>query len=82
MVAQVVGIRRNIDFKADDGRQIKGNKLYVLYQADGVDGAASQSLFCRPDIDVSHVVVGKNYNFIFDSNFSGRARLFDIVPIE
>lgn len=82
MVAQVVGIRRNIDFTADDGRQIKGNKLYVLYQDDKVDGVASQSVFCRSELDVSHVEVGRNYNFLFESNFSGRARLMDIVPIE
>lgn len=82
MVAQVVGIRKDIDFMADDGRQIKGTKLFVLYQDDKVDGVAAKGIFCRSELDVSHVEVGRNYNFRFESNFSGRARLMEVVPIE
>lgn len=82
MVAQVVGIRKGIDFTADDGRHICGSKLYVLYQDDKIEGVCADSVFCRSDIDLSKVEVGKNYRFLYEVNFSGRSKLMAVEPVD
>ena len=82
MVAQVVGIQKGIDFKADDGKQIKGNKLHLLFTDDRVDGNAVQALSVRDEISIDHIEIGCQYQFQYDFNFKGRGRLIGIEPLK
>lgn len=82
MVAQVVGIQKGIDFKVDDGKQIKGNKLHLLFNDDRVDGNAVQALFVRDEISIDHIEIGLQYQFQYDFNFKGRGRLIGIEPLK
>lgn len=81
MIAKVLGIRRGIDFKSDDGKQIKGCKLHICYLDDNVDGFAVKALFVNSDIDCSHIQTDTDYDFVFESNFGGRAHLVSIVEV-
>lgn len=81
MVAKVVGVRRNMDFTGTDGSQITGSKVFVVYDDEHVDGQAADSIFVRSTIDVSHVKPGNFYDFEYESNFKGRARLVGIAEV-
>lgn len=81
MIAKVVGIRKGIDFKTDDGKQISGNKLHLVYQDDNVQGHAVTSLFVNSNIDISHVVVNNSYDFVYENGFGKRPRLIRIDEV-
>ena len=82
MVAKVIGINRNIDFTASDGRQIVGSKVYVVYSDDHVEGRACDGLFVSSTIKTDHVKPGGLYDFEYESNFKGRARRVGISAVE
>lgn len=44
----VLGIKK-VNFQADDGRTIDGVTLYGSYDADGVDGVATDKAFVSSD---------------------------------
>ncbi len=81
MVAIVMGIRRGIDFNSDDGKRIRGTKLHICYDDPSTEGKAVKSLFVKSDIPTDFIQVGMDYDFIYDSNFGGRAFLTSIKEV-
>ena len=78
MKANVLGIRRGIDFAADDGQRICGAKLHISFADEEVDGMAVKALFVPSNIDVSAVEVGKTYDFVYDLSFGRKPRLIGL----
>ena len=81
MVAIVMGIRRCIDFTSDDGKRISGTKLHICYDDPLVEGKAVKSLFVKSDIPTDFIEIGMDYDFIYESNFGGRAYLTSIKEV-
>lgn len=84
MVAKVVGIRRNIDFAAQDGSHIQGAKLYVEYAptSDVVEGLQTAEVFVPARVSVASVSVGSSYLFQYDYTFNSRKpRLIAVEPV-
>lgn len=53
----VLGIQK-VDFKAQDGNQIKGTKLYLSFEKDHVDGKACEAVFVKDSISLVGIEVG------------------------
>lgn len=84
MVAKVVGIRRDIDFSAQDGSHIQGAKLYVEFPptSDGIEGVQTAEVFIPARVSVASVCIGSSYLFQYDYAFNSRKpRLVAIEPV-
>lgn len=46
MIAYLVGTR-HVNFRAEDGKDVVGERLYISYPEDGVEGEMGDSLFLR-----------------------------------
>ncbi len=81
MTVQIVGYEK-LSFKGDDGNQINGTKLHIVYNDERVTGTAVNTVFVKDNIDVSFVEVGKMYKLKYEFNFKGRAKLIGIEEVK
>lgn len=81
MKAKVLGIRRNIDFTTQDNKHIVGNKLFVSYKEEGIEGECCNGIFISSDINVNHVKIGCDYEFCYDFTFGKKPKLTAIKPV-
>lgn len=80
MTAKVLGTR-DLDFKANDGNEIRGRQVFVTYKQDGVDGDMVDKVFIRHDSPLASVSFkyGCEYDFIYEVyGFRGKPQLVDI----
>ena len=87
MLAKVLGVRP-LDFKSNDGNEIKGTQIFVSYKDTNpkskVQGEICDKIFVS---DMSNVQVplfdfGKEYDFVYETNGFGshaRATLKEIL---
>lgn len=68
---------RELDFKANDGSQIKGMQLFVAYQAENVVGEMADKLFIRDGLELPQFKVGET----IDVAFNNRGKVDSINPI-
>lgn len=80
MLAKVIGTR-DLDFKASDGKEIKGKQIFVSYHQDGVSGEMVDKIFVNhesPLVDVSYKF-GDEYDFVYEIHgFRSKPQLIDI----
>lgn len=80
MTAKVLGTR-DLDFKANDGNEIRGRQVFVAYKQDGVDGDMVDKVFIRHDSPLASVSFkyGCEYDFVYEVHgFRGKPQLVDI----
>lgn len=80
MTAKVLGTR-DLDFKANDGKEIRGRQVFVAYKQDGVDGDMVDKVFIKHDSPLAYVSFkyGVDYDFIYEVyGFRGKPQLVDI----
>ena len=58
MIANIIGVRRGIDFKADGGEHIQGTKVFWSFVEDGVDGEMCEGKFFRTSHPLYRIVFG------------------------
>jgi len=58
---------RDLDFKANDGSQVRGMQLFVAYAADGVVGEMTDKLFIRDGVELPQFKVGDNIDVAFNN---------------
>lgn len=80
MIARVLGTRE-IDFKANDGKQVSGTQIFVAYKDTNsrskAQGEVTEKIFISRDSDVRVPVFdfGKEYDFQYESTgFGSHAR--------
>ena len=80
MTAKVLGTR-DLDFKANDGKEIRGRQVFVAYKQNGVDGDMVDKIFIKHDSPLAYVSFnyGVEYDFIYEVyGFRGKPQLVDI----
>lgn len=80
MTAKVLGTR-DLDFKANDGNEIRGRQVFVCYKQDGVDGDMVDKVFIKHDSLLASVPFkyGCEYDFVYEVHgFRGKPQLVDI----
>lgn len=80
MIAKVLGTR-DLDFKANDGNEIRGRQVFVAYKQDGVDGDMVDKVFIKHDSPLAFVPFkyGQEYDFVYEVHgFRGKPQLVDI----
>jgi hypothetical protein len=68
---------RDLDFKANDGSQVRGMQLFVAYATDGVVGEMTDKLFVRDGVDLPQFKVGDS----IDVAFNNRGKVDSVKPI-
>lgn len=65
-MVSVIGIKV-VNFTADDGKVIKGRRIYVAFESNGVEGMETDSMFLSDDKfgDVD-IVVGLDYSVSYN----------------
>ena len=67
MKVMILG-KREVNFVAEDGRQIAGASLYIGYEKDGVDGMVAEKVFVSAaKLPMKPIVVGADAEIYFDS---------------
>lgn len=82
MVAKVVGYER-VDFSDNNGNSIKGTRLYITYQNEGINGQGSDMKFFSDDAKVKlpEIVIGREYDFNYQmKGFTGKPTLVSVTP--
>ncbi|MEG0546478.1 MAG: hypothetical protein RR552_04735 [Oscillospiraceae bacterium] len=79
----MVGTRK-LDFKSDNGIQIKGTKIFVVYKSgnDFDDGEISDSVFIKDGskVQVPSFTYGNEYDFVYETHgLGGRSLLVKIL---
>ena len=80
MIAKVLGTR-DLDFKANDGNEIRGRQVFVCYKQDGVNGDMVDKVFIKHDSPLASVSFkyGCEYDFVYEVyGFRGKPQLVDI----
>lgn len=80
MLAKVLGTR-DLDFKATDGKEIKGKQIFVSYPQDNVNGEIVDKVFVKHDSPLSNVSFkfGSEYDFVYEIHgFRAKPQLVDI----
>lgn len=80
MIAKVLGTR-DLDFKASDGKEIKGKQIFVSYRQDKVDGELVDKIFINHDSPLLNVSYkfGSEYDFVYEIHgFRSKPQLVDI----
>lgn len=80
MTAKVLGTR-DLDFKANDGKAIRGRQVFVCYKSDHVDGEFVDKVFIQHDSPLASVPFkyGQEYDFVYEvQGFRGKPVLVDI----
>lgn len=67
---------RELDFKANDGSQVKGMQLFVAYTAENVVGEMSDKLFIRAGTDLPQFKVGE----VIEVAFNNRGKVESVKP--
>lgn len=83
MIVTVIGTRK-LDFKSQDGKEIKGTKVFVEYDGtdDNTEGKIADSVFISTssDIIVPAFKFGEQYDFVYEAaGLGGRSRLTKIL---
>ena len=58
---------KTLDFVSNDGKKIKGTKLYVSYPGSGVTGEETASFFVPAEKQLPKITIGGNYQADFDN---------------
>ncbi|BAK97433.1 hypothetical protein OBV_02350 [Oscillibacter valericigenes Sjm18-20] len=61
---------KQLDFTSNDGKAVKGTKLFVTFPSNGTTGEETASLFISADKTLPKLVVGSSY--VADFNTKGR----------
>lgn len=80
MIAKVLGTR-DLDFKATDGKEIKGRQIFVSYREDKVNGEMVEKVFVPHDSPFASVPFkfGQEYEFVYEVHgFRSKPQLVDI----
>lgn len=80
MLAKVLGTR-DLDFKTNDGNEIKGKQIFVSYHQDNVNGEIVDKVFVNHDSPLSNVSFkfGSEYDFVYEIHgFRAKPQLVDI----
>lgn len=80
MLAKVLGTR-DLDFKTNDGNEIKGKQIFVSYHQDDVNGEIVDKVFVNHDSPLSNVSFkfGSEYDFVYEIHgFRAKPQLVDI----
>lgn len=80
MLAKVLGTR-DLDFKTNDGNEIKGKQIFVSYRQDGVNGELVDKVFVKHDSPLASVSYkfGSEYDFVYEIHgFRSKPQLVDI----
>lgn len=86
MLVTVIGTRK-LDFKSQDGKEIKGIKIFVEYDASGdnTEGKIADSVFipASSNVIVPAFKFGEQYDFVYEaSGLGGRSRLTKILTAD
>lgn len=68
--------KKDVSF-VKDGQTIEGTKLFFLFNDENVEGQATDSIFCSARIDCTNLIIGDEYNVIY--NKYGKPT--DILPV-
>ncbi|MDR1753846.1 MAG: hypothetical protein LBR74_02930 [Eubacterium sp.] len=64
-VSKVLGVQK-IDFKTDAGDVIKGNKLFIAYSEDGIEGMKAEGLFLKDGFELPEIMPGDNISILYN----------------
>ena len=60
--------KMELDFKAADGKAIKGTNLYIAFSSSNVEGLKTDKVFVKPEIQMPTVNIGDELDLSFDMN--------------
>ena len=76
MLHMVLG-KKAVSFTADDGKEISGTRLYIGYEAKGVEGMATDKVFVSAaKMPKGDIVVGSEVNIHY--NRYGKVEAIDV----
>lgn len=58
---------KSLDFTSNDGKAVKGTKLFVTFPSNGTTGEETASFFISADKTLPKLVVGSTYAADFDN---------------
>lgn len=66
MEMRILGAR-NLDFKSNDGSEVKGIQLFVAFKTDNVTGEIADKLFVRNGITLPQFKIGDTLDIAFNN---------------
>lgn len=76
MLMRVLGIAP-VDFKSQDGAQIKGFSVYTAFEDERVTGERTEKLFVRQGIELPKMSIGDTVDVLF--NMRGKVEAVEAV---
>lgn len=58
---------RELDFKASDGKDIRGMQLFTTYPAADVTGEQTDKLFIRADMEMPSIKIGDTIDVFYNN---------------
>lgn len=82
MLVKVHGVRK-LDFKTDDGKEIKGTNIFVTYPVEHVEGETVDKVFILADkTDILPVFkFGEEYDFVQETVGFGKNAKTSIIEV-
>lgn len=81
MIVKLVGIKPDVSFKGDNDRKIEGDILHLAYHDNKVHGVAVESKFITKSVRRDPLVIDQHYEFVYDVDLKGRAKLIAIQEL-